>query len=207
MNPSYIRPLEWSLDKAGGRAPLLVLLHGYRQDRATALSQWSAYKGRVHLLSVEGPLAHESGNPRRISSAWYVYDGNRERFRAEMDLTCRSLDNVVAHVAPTLDIKETWVGGFSQGGYLALYWALCHSLGMRRVHSVGGNLNADFLPAILPNTRVILSHGSKDEFLPPLKMESLESSLKERGVEVSRHSHEAGHEFTAAMAADLGDLP
>lgn len=204
--PSYSRPLEWVLEKASGPAPLLVLLHGFRQDRFTALKQWSALKGRAHLLAVEGPLAHESGHPRRISSAWYVYDGDRERFRREMDLTCRALDGLVAHVASTVDIRGNWVGGFSQGGYLALYWALCHSIGFEKVHSVGGNLNPDFLPASLPSCRVVLSHGSKDEFLGPQKMEALEGALRNRGADVSRHLHEAGHEFTPAMAQDLATL-
>ncbi len=199
----YTRNLNWTLVPASGPAPLLVVCHGFRQDRDFSLEAWAPLQDKVHLLAVEGPLVHETGRPRRIVHAWYVYDGDRGKLRTEFDITCQALDRVIADVSSQVEMTALWLGGFSQGAYLALYYGLAHNPAVSVVHAVAGNFHIDFAFESLEGRKVLLEHGNRDPTCPVERIEQLEALLIERGATVSRTMHEAKHDFTEAMTGSL----
>lgn len=198
---TYARPFAWTLVPADSEtAPLMLCLHGYRQDREQALNDWGELKGRVHLLVADGPLVHECGRrPRRIGHAWYVYDGDRERLEKELRITSQALDDLIGQASKEIKVSELWLGGFSQGGYMALYYSLQHNRDVCRLHVVGGNLHASLMPDELQGLNVDLHHGEHDEDFSLKMMTTLETELQQRGAVVKRQSFDCAHEVIPKM--------
>lgn len=199
----YSRPLEWTLDPVSGPAPLVLLLHGLRQDRRFSLEAWGPLAGRVHRLAAAGPCVHEWGRPRRIGNAWYVYDGDREALQGEMALTSAALDTLIDDVAGRVEISDLWVAGFSQGAYLALYYGLAHNRAVTRVQAIAGNVNVHATFESLAGKTVHLEHGREDAACPVERMEQLEQLLSQRGAAVTRRLHACGHEVIPGMMDSL----
>jgi predicted esterase len=197
----YRRPFCWTLAKAAQKtAPLMLLLHGFRQNKEDALKYWAPFQGKAHLLAVDAPLVHEYARPRKIGKAWYVYDGDRGNFQQEMIWTAEALQGLVNDISRKIGNKRLFLGGFSQGAYMALYYSLVFASDVDFVHAVCGNLNVNFVNRKKLTTEVCLHYGRDDNTCPEGKMQKLEELLKAKKCPVSRESFKGGHVFSSEMA-------
>jgi len=188
-------------------APLtLILLHGYAM-RPADLSPFAHSLGTpAYFLLPEGPLPSTIGG-----HAWWAVDREaRERAlsRGPRDLTDdypqglsaarhqlgRFLDAVAAESPP----RRLILGGFSQGGMLALDWVL---RGTRAVDALAllsaSRLAArDWHPhrARLRDLPVFVSHGSGDQDLAFAAGERLRDFVLESGARTTWVPFEGGHE-------------
>ena len=78
--------LHWRLDGAGGpRDPLVLALHGYGMDEDFfAVLLQKLFARPMRFLLPRAPKAADMGLRVAHGGSWYDYDGDQERFRAEL---------------------------------------------------------------------------------------------------------------------------
>ncbi len=159
-------PIEW-LPAAGQPAQLILLLHGRRSDATALLPLAQALRSAFPQAAIVAPDAPTRWGEHPTQRLWYSID----------DLTPENWPERVALGLPPLlqwvraqqrrlgvGAAATALGGFSQGGILALALALLHDGLVGRVLSFGGCLTAR--PEAAPRlTTLHLFHGGADEVI------------------------------------------
>ena len=179
---------------------LLVLLHGHGDDPA-ALADRRDELDPAHRWTVavpRGPVDLDDGGP-----AWFADGGvaDAERLRTTLDGALTS-----AAEATGLATAEAVVLGWSQGAAAAL--ALVAADGWPRVAGVAAV--AGWIPhldgvawAPDPGAVVLGVHGTDDEVVALPAGRSAARLLSRAGAAVTWREHDAGHELTSAMLADV----
>jgi phospholipase/carboxylesterase len=192
------------------RMSLLVLLHGFEDDPGQLSSvapRFGIDPARTTVIAPRGPLEAAAG------PSWFPDAPDDPAALAE---TLDELDDLVDATTP--DRREVIVGGFSQGGAMAL------ALGLRSTSrpplgatfAVSGYLLApdlvsyDFAGAA--HRPVLISHGAADAVVPVEQGRSAARLLERRGVPVRYCEHPGlGHRQEPAYLDDvrdwLGGLP
>jgi phospholipase/carboxylesterase len=160
-------PIEW-LPAEGEPAQLILLLHGWRSDATALLPLAQALRSQFPQAAIVAPDAPTRWADHPTQRLWYGIDG----------LTPENWPGRVAGCLPPLlqwvraqqrrlgvGAAATALGGFSQGGILALALAMLHDGLAGRVLSFGGCLTER--PEAAPRlTTLHLFHGAADEVIP-----------------------------------------
>lgn len=194
-----------------GAPPLVVLLHGQGQSGARH-ERWmgaavppgfaAAFPDGFHGMEQRQP-----GKPVRVGRAWYLYSTeDRPAFLASLDVAVDALWATIGEAIAALgaDPGQVWLGGFSQGAYLAQVAALRRPGDVRGWIAQAGGLREDYIPGGLPDLAgraVLLQHGTADRSIPPETAERAATLLRQRGADVTLEFVDADHRITPAMAA------
>jgi phospholipase/carboxylesterase len=197
----------------GGR--VVVLLHGWGAPGTDLVPLGRLYAGpRTRVVIPAAPLPHPFGG-----RAWWDLDLERlqRRDHALMSDIPDGLPAARARVQGLLaDLRARYrpdaliLGGFSQGGMLAMDVALAANPAVDRVAVLSGALIAEPLwrkemergPA-LP---VLLTHGRHDGVLPFAASEALKALLDAHHFPVTWLPFDGDHEIPAPVIAALGDF-
>lgn len=189
-------------------APLtLVLLHGYAMRPADLSPFAHSLSTPAYFLLPEGPLSSPIGG-----NAWWTVDVEAREAalaRGPRDLTDdypRGLDAAREQLGHFLETVTTEfspqrivLGGFSQGGMLALDWALRGAQPVDALVLLSASRLAarDWQPqrARLRNLPVFVSHGTADQDLAFAAGERLRDFVLESGARASWVPFEGGHEI------------
>jgi phospholipase/carboxylesterase len=194
----------------GPAAPeaLLVLLHGVGGQELDLKDLAAASDPGVLSLLVRGPLTLDPG-----SFGWY---------RVGLTPQGPSLDFIQAEAGRLglaaflgnlqretgLGPERTVVAGFSQGGIMSAGLALTRPDLVAGFGLLSGRILPELAPRIaaredLASLAGFISHGLRDNVLPPSWAERSEAWLTELGVTFQSRRYPAGHELTAEMARDF----
>ena len=189
----------------------VVFLHGHG-DRPDEYRQLAAQflPAGVSLVLPAGPCARRDG-----TLAWFEADPEGGPDPAQLVAALAAVDTAVAdacHVHATT-AERVVVGGFSQGGAVALAWALARgSLGRGRGPRVAGIFcvagwlpDADCLDLALASVvdvAFLIAHGEHDEAVPLPMGRSVMRVLERNGWTVTFAGGDHGHEL-APFAAVL----
>ena len=194
----------------GGAAPLLLALHGYGSNKG-----WMMREARAHapegfaVAALQGPHQHikearEPGGPPRYGFGWLT------NFRPEESVALHHrtlLDLIGALVARGVVRREgVFLLGFSQSCALNYRFAFTHGEALRGVIGVCGGLPGDWeANPSYEETRASVLHlsGTRDEFYPPTRVADYAARLRTRAADVEARAHDAGHELTPRMWADV----
>ena len=194
----------------GARAPLVVALHGYGSGKAWAMREARRFAPEgFAVAALQGPHQHmkepkEQGGPPRYGFGWLTNFHPEEsvalHHRALLDLISTLVDEGVA------DPSRVFLFGFSQSCALNYRFAFTHADALRGVVGVCGGLPGDFDAG--PQYRqtaasVLHLAGSRDEFYTPERTADYAARLRRLARDVEFKGHDAGHEFTPAMSADV----
>lgn len=179
-------------------APLLVLMHGRGADRRD-LAGLRPYLPKDAILVL--PQAPFPGAPWGYGPgwAWYRYLG-RDRPEPESFLASqRALGELLETLPGRLPVEpgERVLGGFSQGGTMALGHALSHPGSVPRVLNLSGFL-ADHpavraTPETVRGTRIFWGHGVHDPAIPHLLAEEGRAALRAAGAALEARDYPIGH--------------
>ena len=213
-------PLYWRLDGAGtdAEAPLVVALHGQGMDEdrfAVVLQKLLPLPYR--FLLPRAPWPFEVRAEQRIGWSWYAYDGNQERFRAELARTEQMLLHVLrdAEAAHGLRPRRRVLVGFSQGGYCGAVIALRHPELFHGLVVSGARVKTEMLGGEIQQAGrdrfpVLLCHGLRDVHVLHEAAESSRDVLAAAGLAVQLETFDAGHSIgraqVAAIAAWLAEV-
>jgi predicted esterase len=194
-------------DSAGPTQRILVLLPGYGDEPATFVDHLDTIDRdrRWHVAVARPPLATPDG------PAWFTVGEEGP----DADQLTDAVDAVAATLADLLDRfalapDALVVGGFSQGGAMALAAGLDPSLAARpgAVAALGAYLphrGTSQDQALFAGRPVLVAHGADDEVVDALLGRSAAKTLHRTGAIVTWVEVDAGHTLDGPLLGALRD--
>ncbi len=198
---------QYRIDR-GGVDRLLFLMHGYTAEQHHLASYVPLVDPdeRFTAIAPRGPMTMPDGD----GAGWWHID--LETFEQDLSQFTPSLDTLEAFIASEAEaagvpLERCIIGGFSQGGYLALalvskpdapayagVWAICAGLppaseGTFDLSNGGGR------PALF-------QWGTKDAFIGPDQPLEVIAALEAGGWDLRHHAYEMAHSQTIEMMID-----
>ena len=198
--------------RAGERAPILVLFHGVGSNELAMASLAPELDPRLIVVSARSPV--QLGP---FAYGWYRVDFRPDGPLIDAAEAAAGWDRAAAFVAEAAaaldaDPERVFVGGFSQGGIIALATLLTAPEGIAGAICMSGRLPREVLPRVVPKERlrrkpVLLVHGRADEVLTFEQYRRAVGELRERDLRVETVELDIGHttspESIAAVASWL----
>jgi thioredoxin 1 len=178
---------------------LLLLLHGFGADERDlgGLLGYLDPEGHFAAVLPRGPIAAPPG------FSWFDFGGDSEEMAQGFADALAAVDDLLdaACAEHGFDRAQAVVGGFSQGGGLALALALGPT---ERVRPAGVLAMSPFVPPGLlgvdldgaRDVAVLLQHGTADPGVPAKGTRSLAEALQEAGLSVVLGEFPMGHEVS-----------
>jgi len=189
---------------------LLFLMHGYTAEQHHLASYVPLVdpNERFTAIAPRGPLTMDDGDG---AGWWHINVQTFEHDFSDYPASLSSLEEFIAAEADAAGIpfERCIVGGFSQGGFLALalagkegapnyggVWAMCSGLPPADVPVDLGNGNG---------RPVLFQWGTKDPVIGPDAPLEVISTLEAGGWDLRHHSYEMSHSQTIEMMIDARD--
>jgi phospholipase/carboxylesterase len=191
------------------RLPLLVVLHwsGSTPEEVAELADWPALPVRM--------LFPQGAHPRPTGWSWFPREYGEMDAEAARAETFRAVDELAAWLDAARRELPTagapMVAGVSYGGDLAWLLAVHRPASVSSAFPVA----ARFLPEWLPGRRnfegrgpwIVAFHGEDDATVPLAPTREGVARLRTLGYSAELRAYPGvGHDFAAAMRADLGRL-
>lgn len=188
----------------GGKAPLIVMLHGYGSHEKDLFSFSSQIDERYVIVSAQAPFPLGS-----FGYAWYAieYDPDNKKFSNDHQ-ALQSRDLIVKFIGELLDKFEVanddiTLMGFSQGAILSYAVALSFPDRIRRVVAMSGYIDKDLLKSgyeegDFENLEFFCSHGSADEVVPASWDRKTKPFLDRLGITNTYQEFPVGHGVSPA---------
>lgn len=191
-------------------APLLVLMHGRGSDRFDLARLHSHLPNGTLLVTPEAPFP---GAPWGYGpgSAWYKFISEGLPDEASMTESLESLDDLLGALPNALPVAPgpLVLGGFSQGGTMAVAYALSRPGTVQRVVNLSGFVPRHPLvtvsPATVEGTRFFWGHGTSDPAIPFTLAERGRAALRAAGADIATFDYEMDHGISPAELRDLSE--
>lgn len=202
---------------AGAAQPwLLVLMHGVGSNEQDLFGLAPHVPANFHVLSLRAPNVMGPG-----SYAWFEFGvkptGERVINEAQEVASRETLVQLVASAAQQLGIpsERAVVGGFSQGGIMALSLLLTQPGLMKGAMVLHSRLLPQVLPFVAPpgalqGRQLWVSHGTRDQVIPLANAHATRTFVKTLPLGLHYAEFPNAHEITADELAQamewLGQL-
>lgn len=208
-------PMRWRLDgdAADGAAPLVLCLHGqWMNEDLFALILQKLHELPFHFLTPRAPYPIPVPGKKKIGCSWYPYDGDQERFLAELAVTEAALVRLLGDVERRQNLRPAAriVLGFSQGGYTGGFLALrrsdlFHGLVVSGARVKSEVLAGEIAAAAKRGMRALICHGRRDKAVPPSAAERSERALARSGIETELRYFDSAHRIGKEQVAVIRD--
>ena len=190
------------------RPPLLILLHGVGANEQQMAQLATAFDPRFVVVSARSPLVL---GPNAFG--WFHVSFSAqgpvivaEEAEAGWKMVARFVDEAVD--AYRADPARVFVGGFSQGGIMALATLLTAPEKIAGAVSMSGRLLPEVLPHLGPadalrGKPVLIVHGTADEKLGVHLARWAREQLERTPVALTYRELPMGHTITAASLAEV----
>lgn len=173
---------------------MMVLIHGYgsnANDLITLAPDLMPHLNSAVIISPSAPFKHEGGG----GSGAYQWYSLLDRSPKAM-LEGYGKAEVILHQFLEAKLKEynltfsdLILGGFSQGGMMALQYGTHSQQPLKGVISCSGYIVDDgaFGKGINNKTPVLMTHGDQDGVVPPFAYHTSKEKLMSLGINVTGH--------------------
>lgn len=203
-------PLTFLQRPAAASTPrpwLLVLMHGVGSNEQDLFSLAPHIPDQFHVLSLRAPFRMGPG-----SHAWFDFsiepNGERSINEAQEAESRAILVQAVQSVAEQLGIppERVVVGGFSQGGIMALSLLLTQPALMQAAMVWHSRLLQQVVPLTAPadalrGKHLWLSHGTHDNVIPLAHAQAIAHHMAPLPVTVAYHEFPSAHEIRPSELA------
>lgn len=181
-----------------GKAPLLLLLHGYGSDENDLFSFASELPEHYFIISARAPITMQP-----YGNAWYAITIDHEGVKtSDNDMAVTSRDLITSFIteaveAYDLDPFNVTLLGFSQGTILSYAVALTYPEKVKNVIGLSGYINEEIIDvksaASYAHLNIYNSHGTVDQVIPIDAARKTPEYLKNLGIESSLSEFPVGH--------------
>lgn len=197
-------PLE---SPAGGRPPLLLLLHGVGGNEKHLFELAPQLDPRFVVLSLRAPIRWGPD-----SFAWFTVrftdDGPSivpDELKASRDAVARAIPAAIA--AHGADPQRVYLFGFSQGAIVSLTLALTEPHLLAGVVACAGRIPPEVIPWAVSGEAthglpLLWLHGREDQVIPLDWAHRARPALENQGVALTSREYDARHTITPEMLAD-----
>jgi len=190
------------------KPPVIILLHGIGSNEQDLFSFADKLPDKYLVISARAPYKLGEG-----SYAWYQVDFSTGKpvFNSEEEEKSRNI--IIKFITElkkdfSLDEKQVYLAGFSQGGIMA------YSVGLTRpdiIHGIvimSGRLIEEVKPMIVPKEKlrqlqVFISHGTNDQTIGIQYARESVVYLKSLNIHLSYKEYTEGHGINNAMFNDM----
>ncbi|HEX2911203.1 MAG TPA: alpha/beta fold hydrolase [Chloroflexia bacterium] len=196
---------------AQGPHPVLVMIHGWGAKESDIYELVPFVDKRVLIVAPRGPSL-ASDDPRG-SFKWYERTEPGHPDEASIGYSTEKLGALLDELGELgqveIDPSQIYIGGFSQGGVMALQMAATYPERLAGVISHSGFMSpsaAERLRAgVFKGKSAFVAHGTLDIVLRPNFSQQIKEILKEGGVDVTFHEYPIGHATSIESRQDLGN--
>lgn len=206
-------PFVFQTDEVEHPQKVLVLLHGWGADGNDLASLGEALQHMMPDLALwcpHGPAAC-SANP--MGRQWFELSDrffqSPEEALPEMDMTADVIEAACEALCNDLGLPSSSVviGGFSQGGMMALHLGTTGHFEAAGYASLSGALIGNVAPMADTSLSFFVSHGTDDEVVPFAASKQAQADLEEAGYLVDFMARpQLGHGIDMATLDGLGQF-
>lgn len=195
---------------------LLVLLHGVGSNERDLFGLATSVPAQFHVVSLRAPHAVGPG-----AYAWFQFgvtpQGQRVINEAQEAASREQLARTVSALSQQLGVppERVVLGGFSQGGIMALSLLLTQPQRMQGALVMHSRLLTEVLPLLAPpaqlqGKQLWVSAGTRDQVLPPAHAQAIRALAQQWPLTLTYAEFPGAHEITpdelAQAMAWLGQL-
>ena len=200
------------LTRLSSKLPVLLILHGYGADEFDLLPIASQLDPSFLTISIQAPIKLSWGG-----YAWYNLTQTPTGLRGDIPGRIMAEEQLYNELPGIIlngggDPRNVYFLGFSQGA------AMCYSLlerydffqiglTIRAVMILSGFIPEDVKEPLsksnLSEIPFFLSHGTRDELIPPLAMYDAQKILEAAGAKTFTKEYETGHGLTEETVSDI----
>lgn len=193
----------------------IILLHGLGADGADlaglAPHVQQPEGARWRFLFPDAPQRPVTINGGAVMRAWYDIDPARGLDSGAADIR-DSADFAAGLIRREIDrgvdARRIVLGGFSQGGVIALEAGLCGELPLAGIIALSTYLHdaehaAQRITLANAEARIFMAHGRGDPMIPVTRAASARTALEALGYRVEWHEYPMGHEVCLPELQDL----
>lgn len=204
-------PFYFDTNQAERPARLLVLLHGWGADGRDLADLGGPLQQMMPDLGLWCPHAPAACTANPMGRQWFELT---ERFFSRPEEALDEMTEIVSIIEGAIEalvqekelaIQDVVIGGFSQGGMMALHLATQSHLPAAGFASLSGALVGEANPISDSAQSIFLAHGKSDEVVPFAASREAQSSLEEAGHRVDFLARDGlGHGIDMAVLEALG---
>ncbi|NVK28724.1 MAG: dienelactone hydrolase family protein [Flavobacteriia bacterium] len=164
-----------------GKAPVILMLHGYGSHENDLFSFAHDLNENHHVISLRAPLRLSFGG-----FAWYEINWNASGDKwTDVEAGLKSIETLthfIDHLEQNFDVDATNITlmGFSQGAIMSYAYSFRHPEKLKAVVAMSGYIVSELMPSKAPLALVqklpyFITHGTQDGVIPV--------SWAEQGVE------------------------
>ena len=190
----------------GGKAPLLLLLHGVRSNEHDLISLAPHLDPRLFFVSLRAPLTFAPGaygwyNVQFLPGGDFLID-NAEAAASHRRLL-ESIDEILAKYP--VDPRRVFLMGFSQGCIMSIGAALAQPQCFAGIVGLSGRLLPQTVapPEEMRGLPVLLHHGTQDPVIAVRYGREIRDFLAGLVVRLDYREYEMGHQVTPESLADI----
>lgn len=193
--------------------PLIVYLHGYRQNiqRFESLVDGMLNLDAYHLF-IQAPYPiYDETRSKKVEDwgrAWYLYDGEQDQFIKSMELSSEFIQEIIDSLIGNINLSRICLFGYSMGGYLAGYFMLSRWKHVNEAVIIGARIKTEVFDGRLSNAnhiKVLAVHGKSDNSVLPEPQKKEIEHLKLSGFDASFKSVDAEHRLTSVYIDEIVD--
>ncbi len=193
-------PDNYSEDK---KYKIMILMHGFGASMYDLLNLAPSINHNDFIyVFPNAPLEIELGF-NQTGYAWFPIES--QNYQESSKLLHKTIDEALS----MFNSNQIYIGGFSQGGMMAIHSGLFSEKEYSGVIALSSKLinsNELKIQKNKPNnTKLFISHGRFDSIIDIQEGISMKNILKELGFKITFNEYEMAHEISAQVIKDLSD--
>lgn len=194
---------------ANGKAPVILLLHGYGSHENDLFSFAQDLHQKHHVISLRAPLRLGFGG-----FAWYEINWNESGEKwtdvdaglESIQLLEKFIDEMGNHY--DVDTQDITLMGFSQGAIMSYAYSFRHPEKLKAVVAMSGYIVQELMPSKAPMALVqklpyFITHGSEDPVIPVSWADQSVNYLEKVGIQHTYRRYQMSHGITPEAYQDI----
>lgn len=204
LNDWIVRVLKPKIPETGR---IFLMLHGYTGDENSMTVFTRNLPSDAWIFSPRAPYSSNSGGYKWISS-----EQGASASLKEFQEAVQGVQKAMANWKDSFNLPDIKVEvvGFSQGGVVALSYALSYPEQVKRVACLSGFLPHDTPEFIqgqpLAGKPIYIAHGTEDKTVAYERAQEAAALLKQFGAQITFCDSPVGHRISASCFRGLGDF-
>ena len=186
-----------------GEKPLIIYLHGYKQNISTFESLVKEIIDiEAYHLFIQAPYpVYDETRKRKVEDwgrSWYLYDGEQQQFVKSMELSSEFIQEIIDGLLPNISVSRICLFGYSMGGYLAGYFMLSRWKHVNDAIIIGARIKTEVFNDRLDEAKhinVLALHGINDKSVLPEPQKKEIAILKRIGFNAQFELIEDAHKL------------
>jgi len=184
----------------------IILLHGVGSNEQDLFSLADHLPAEYFIISPRGQFTLGPGR-----FAWYNVDFSTGKpvIDVEQEASSRAvIREFIAQVKQQYNLKEVYLGGFSQGAIMSYSVGLAHPKDVNGIMAFSGRMLESLQSSVTKNDelhrlRVFIAHGVQDGTLPVHYARQAKAFLQNLEVPLTYHEYNIGHQINGEVLKDL----